>query len=302
MKKIICVLLLLVLSLLLLVSCDKDSGAHTTQPPAGGNSSVIDNNNEKEEEEKEDQEKEEEEKPAHVHTFVAATCLQPATCSGCGETQGTTIEHTYGKATCERAAACTLCGASNGKKLEHDVEKGQCSMCGLSYYDELRELLFEHGTYDKYNISLNGTLMYEEYTYSTIINLGSDYECAVSISKLESTEDWPTIIFLDFSPGFRQEGTGILLSIDKASVKNQKYNWSYSSGTKKISGQLYAPEFSSSSSLECTNSNCTSAMETKLVENAVYELHLLLKNVFAELLAKSDKGITVAHFGFEHYE
>lgn len=119
---------------------------------------------------------------------------------------------------------------------------------------------------------------------------------------MEDSNEWPKKITLNFSPGFR-EGEGVLLWIDKASVKNQKYDWKYlGSGTREISGQIYAPDFSSSYSLEYTNSNCSSAVSSELAEAASYEISRILNTAFSELLQKSNNNITAVHFGFEHYE
>ena len=41
-----------------------------------------------------------EEKPIHTHTFTEATCTNPATCTSCGETKGTTINHNYNNGSC----------------------------------------------------------------------------------------------------------------------------------------------------------------------------------------------------------
>lgn len=253
--------------------------------------------------------------PSHTHSFGDWETIKAATCKAdgqkirycdCGESQTNSIpksEHSWSGASCQQPATCSWCEETNGVKLSHNIENGQCSMCGLSCYDELLDLLFEYGTYKKENIALNGTLMKEEYSYTVPSNFGNGYTCEVNISKLESSAKWPNKINLHFSPGMYGEGDGVLLYIDKASVKNQKYDWTYlGSGTQEISGQLYAPDFSSSYSLEWSNTNCSTSVSSKLAGYAAYEISNILNSAFSELLQKSDKGITVAHFGFEHFE
>lgn len=47
------------------------------------------------------------EQPTHTHTFTKATCTTPATCTGCGVTQGTTTDHNFKNGT------CTTCGKAD---------------------------------------------------------------------------------------------------------------------------------------------------------------------------------------------
>ncbi|MCH5208852.1 MAG: hypothetical protein J1F04_08190 [Oscillospiraceae bacterium] len=47
------------------------------------------------------------EQPTHTHTFTKATCITPATCTGCGETKGTTTDHNF------KNGKCTTCGKAD---------------------------------------------------------------------------------------------------------------------------------------------------------------------------------------------
>lgn len=67
----------------------------------------------------------------HKHSFSAATCTKPATCS-CGQTSGTVINHSWAEATCTTAKKCKLCGKIQGEALGHRFDcwnKSQCTRC-----------------------------------------------------------------------------------------------------------------------------------------------------------------------------
>lgn len=54
--------------------------------------------------------------PPHTHTFSAATCTEPKTCS-CGETQGDANGHEWRDATYTTPQTCSVCGATEGSSL-----------------------------------------------------------------------------------------------------------------------------------------------------------------------------------------
>ncbi len=45
--------------------------------------------------------------PPHTHSWKAATCEEPKTCTGCGETEGSANGHKFSKGT------CSVCGAAD---------------------------------------------------------------------------------------------------------------------------------------------------------------------------------------------
>ena len=63
-------------------------------------------------------------RPAEEHTFVPATCTTPATCLGCGATEGQPLEHNWEDATCLAPKTCPDCKATEGVPLEHDDTNG----------------------------------------------------------------------------------------------------------------------------------------------------------------------------------
>ena len=60
--------------------------------------------------------------PTHTHTFAAATCTTPKTCS-CGLTEGTAVGHSWQDATYTVAKKCSTCGATDGAPLEKPGEE-----------------------------------------------------------------------------------------------------------------------------------------------------------------------------------
>ena len=49
-----------------------------------------------------------------IHDYSPATCTAPATCSVCGDTEGTYLGHRGGEATCKSAAVCEVCSEEYG--------------------------------------------------------------------------------------------------------------------------------------------------------------------------------------------
>lgn len=69
----------------------------------------------------------------HEHTWAAATCTEPETCTDCGETQGEPLGHTWAEATCTEPETCTKCGETKGEPVGHvwSTDDPQiCTVCG----------------------------------------------------------------------------------------------------------------------------------------------------------------------------
>ena len=70
------------------------------------------------------------------HLWREATCTEPVNCSRCGETQGEPLGHVWEEATCTEPKTCSRCGETQGEPLGHDVpelsctEGGVCTRCG----------------------------------------------------------------------------------------------------------------------------------------------------------------------------
>ena len=75
---------------------------------------------------------------AHTHTWTAADCTHPKTCSSCGATEGSALGHNWKAADCTHAKTCSRCGATDGSALGHDWKAADCthaktcSRCGAT--------------------------------------------------------------------------------------------------------------------------------------------------------------------------
>ncbi|MBR3416861.1 MAG: S-layer homology domain-containing protein [Clostridia bacterium] len=67
--------------------------------------------------------------PKADHTWKAATCTAPKTCSVCGKTSGSALGHNWKNATCTTPQTCTRCGATSGNALGH-TDTPTCTRCG----------------------------------------------------------------------------------------------------------------------------------------------------------------------------
>lgn len=72
------------------------------------------------------------------HTWEEANCVNPKTCSKCGETEGAPLGHTWKAATCTEPKTCEVCGATEGEAKGHSwteatcTEAKTCSECKLT--------------------------------------------------------------------------------------------------------------------------------------------------------------------------
>lgn len=70
------------------------------------------------------------------HEFSPATCISPATCVKCGETEGEALGHDWVEATCTEPKTCATCGLTTGESLGHEwseptcIDPKTCSRCG----------------------------------------------------------------------------------------------------------------------------------------------------------------------------
>ena len=64
------------------------------------------------------------------HSYVEATCTEPAKCKKCGVTKGNALNHNYVEATCKNAKTCNRCGTTEGMVLSHKFNNGECVYCG----------------------------------------------------------------------------------------------------------------------------------------------------------------------------
>lgn len=75
--------------------------------------------------------------PPHTHSFSAATCTTPKTCS-CGATEGEPNGHNWKDANCITPKSCTSCNITEGTTTEHSWKDATyaspktCTVCGAT--------------------------------------------------------------------------------------------------------------------------------------------------------------------------
>ena len=63
----------------------------------------------------------------HSHTWNAASCEEPMTCSECGKTNGVPTGHMWKEATCEQAKTCAICNKTEGEVTGHRWKEATCT-------------------------------------------------------------------------------------------------------------------------------------------------------------------------------
>ena len=87
----------------------------------------------------------------HEHTWLEATCIEPRTCSECGETEGEALEHNWQDATCTEPKICSRCGETEGEPLAHDWREANyqdpstCTLCGETKGEPLTPYFVTYG-------------------------------------------------------------------------------------------------------------------------------------------------------------
>lgn len=71
------------------------------------------------------------------HEYTPATCMTPATCTKCGETEGEASGHDWSEATCTEPKTCRTCGTTEGAALGHkevidEAIEATCTVEGLT--------------------------------------------------------------------------------------------------------------------------------------------------------------------------
>ena len=77
------------------------------------------------------------------HSWIDATCTEPAQCRYCGQTEGEALGHTGGKITCVSLATCERCGEEYGDYTDHRLVAASCTVaeycriCGATFGEAL---------------------------------------------------------------------------------------------------------------------------------------------------------------------
>lgn len=143
----------------------------------------------------------------HHHEWKEATCTEPKTCTGCGETEGEALGHTPGEWELEKpdyvAAGiwlhkkCTVCGAIIDSQLK-----------GLSTLCENGELLL---TPDEFTERYGKMLGYSFSEYGTQL-MSADSESVGCVISKNGSEHIGTVLFCDGNDNFisNEDGHGIV--------------------------------------------------------------------------------------------
>ena len=60
------------------------------------------------------------------HQWAGANCLEPKTCTECGEKEGEALGHSWKEATCDTPKTCSVCAATEGEALGHNWQDATC--------------------------------------------------------------------------------------------------------------------------------------------------------------------------------
>lgn len=78
-----------------------------------------------------------------IHEWAEASCIEPKTCTICGETSGEPLGHDWQDAACTEPKTCSRCNMTEGKSLGHEkvaatcTEPERCTRCGQTFGEPL---------------------------------------------------------------------------------------------------------------------------------------------------------------------
>ena len=81
------------------------------------------------------------------HSWVDASCTAPQTCSVCKKTTQTALGHSWIDATCIAPKHCSVCETTDGTHNIYEHEGSEsCSVCEINYYQTLLNFVLTRGT------------------------------------------------------------------------------------------------------------------------------------------------------------
>ncbi|MBQ8298477.1 MAG: InlB B-repeat-containing protein [Clostridia bacterium] len=127
------------------------------------------------------------------HSYSAATCTTPATCTRCGVTSGSSLGHSFSTPTCTSSSSCKRCGAAGAPATGHSYgsystiksatcttdgkKRRYCQNSGCSSYQDATISATGHN-YGSYVITQSGTCVTKGSKKRTCANCG-DVQTAV---------------------------------------------------------------------------------------------------------------------------
>lgn len=120
----------------------------------------------------------------HEHSFVSATCVEPKTCSSCGEKVGNANGHSWKAATCLAPKTCSVCNKTEGSKTNHAYTNGKCSVCGAKNPEESTSSTVQENTNSQIVYTTKtGKRYHSSKTCSSLSNANAIYESTLSQAK-----------------------------------------------------------------------------------------------------------------------
>ena len=210
---------------------------------------------------------------SHTHSYTSSV-VEP-TCS----------EKGYTKYVCS-------CGDSYSENFVDEVaHKGstKCQWCGIDYFNELKSLVIEYGTYASGYYAYTG----KSASYITTVTPSILYnvsENSIILYALQNSVNWQVSISIP-SP-----------STD-TSIADGEYAFAYTDDKATGVGILNARTFSDATkSLSFSKSSgITSSNSSSIASICADFSKILLNNALIPLLEKGTDNITVAHFGFVNF-
>lgn len=260
--------------------------------------------------------------PAHTHSYSAATCTSPKSCS-CGATTGSALGHSWSNATCTSPKTCSRCGTTSGKASAHNyttkvtvptcTEKGYttytCSACGDSYKDNYT----------------NSSHNYEKYKCTTcgIVDKSHAYEYLIEWVKTNGVTDEDGVAIIEYADQYRHTITydssekylfvstyntidGSYAYIDLSS-KSQNYSYFFGyaygqSDESTISGKIEASSYTANAPLSYEIYHGPSNYQWKTWFLEYTQAYLSLNVAFLSgFITQCIPGITIADLGFTSY-
>jgi hypothetical protein len=111
----------------------------------------------------------------HTHSWKAATCTTPKTCTTCGATEGNPA-HSWKSATCTAPKTCTSCGKTEGVKGGHTFVNNTCKTCYM-VNGNLEDAYLEIGSPAAYSVGNPAHCAWSLATWNGLIYCGGgDYD------------------------------------------------------------------------------------------------------------------------------
>ena len=156
--------------------------------------------------------------PSHTHTWTAATCSTPKTCTDCGETQGKPAGHQWIDATCTAPMTCSVCADTFGGTTDHVWKEATyyapmtCTVCGETKGEPRQPEIETTAETEPNRMTAPPCGMVAAGTYHSVHLLpdGTVYAVGKTANSRCDTLNWTDIVAVSASEhtvGLRKDGT-----------------------------------------------------------------------------------------------